>query len=149
MRLDDHVKEVINITNERWKDPNNIYFFKSSSPNTYGNAVIVRYNGNIYSLIDKELHKIDEIPLTKNIFRYLVKDNNNSIPIIFKDEAWAFEEHSSPVISKDVISFLTTNSKIKDRLANNTIAHQDVSPLMPRRETQFDKNLNEYVKINN
>lgn len=149
IKFNNHIKEMIEKSKTFFHNPNNIYFFKNSSPEIYGNAIIIRYEGNIYSLINDEPHKIDEINLIDNVFRYIIKDDDNLVPIIYKGENWDFEEISSPSASEELVSFLTYNHKIKNNLIDKSIGHQDVSPLTPGREIQFDKKFNEYLKIEN
>ena len=146
-KLNSHIKDVFEVAEKKWQDKENIYFFKNSSPDFYGNGVIIRYHGELYILINDNFHKVDEINLTDNVFRYVIKDTNR--PIIYKGERWDFEDRSSHSVSKELEGFLSDNHKIRNNLVSKNIGHQDVSPLTMSRDIQFDKDFNEYIKINN
>ncbi|MBS0849643.1 hypothetical protein [Citrobacter sp. JGM124] len=149
IKSNEYIRETFELAKESWKDTENIFFFKNSSPDIYGDGIILRYNGDIYTLIDGSLYKTTEIQLTDTIFRYVIKDNDKFLPIAHRGEAWFFEESKSPAASDDLDSFLKNNNKINNMLISNHIKHQDVSPLTPGRDIQFDKDFNEYLKINN
>lgn len=149
IKSNNHIRETFEKSRERWEDTDNIYFFKNSSPDIYGDAILLRYHGKTYTLTEGSLYKTNEIQLTDDVFRYLIKDDDKFLPIIYKGESWFFEESSSPSISNELNYFLINNNKIKNRLVSDHINHQDISPLTPGREVQFDKDFNKYIKINN
>lgn len=153
VKLNNHIKESFEYSMKRWEDIENVYFFKNSSPNMYGNGVILKYNKDLYSLINhesknSELYKIVEIKLSDTVFRYLIAEDDELIPIIYEGESWCFEKSTNHYVSEEIVNFLMHNNKIKDKLVSKNIRHQDVSPLTPGREFQFDKDFNEYIKIN-
>jgi len=147
--LSKRVKEVFERSGDIWKDKNNIYFFKNSSPNFYGKAIIVRYHENIYALINNGFYKIEGVKLKDDAFRYFIKDSDKFIPIVSKGGKWVFEEMSSHLVSQGLHSFFINNPKVRDSLVSKIIEHQDVTPLTVGRDIQFDKNLNQYLKVNN
>lgn len=149
IKSNNHIRDTFKKSRDTWKDEENIYFFKNSSPNLYADAILLRYHGEIYTLVNNELHRTNEIQLTDSVFRYTLKDNHEDLPIIYKGESWYFEEKISPVVSPELKSFLINNDEITKKLVSSHINHQDVSPLTPGRNTQFDKHHNEYIKINN
>ena len=148
LKLDNHIKDTLRKSSAVWPDIENIYFFRNSSPSFYGDGIILRYHGELYSFIKNELYKVTEAEITDTVYRYLVEDNHKQRPIIFKGEEWVFEEQTSPFASKNLYELLSDSYNIYNKLVSDTISHQNVSPLTPGRDIQFDSSFNHYIKIN-
>jgi len=146
--LNIHIKDSFEAANKVWNDPENIYFFKNSSPAFYENGVIIRYRGGLYLSIKGVIHAIEERELTDDIYRYVIKNGDEYTPVIYQQTSWAFEKSSSPVASHKLCVYLKNNHSARNNLVSKTINHQDVSPLARHFNFQIDKNSNKYLKIN-
>ena len=146
--LNINIKNSFEAANKAWNDPDNIYLLKNSSPTIYENGVIIRYKGELFLLIEDVLHRVEEIPVTDDIYRYVIKNNDKYTPVIYQKKSWVFEESSSPLASQKLRMFLDNNHIVKNNLVSKNINHQDVSPLVQYFHFQFDKESNKYLKIN-
>ncbi|MCS3433286.1 hypothetical protein [Klebsiella sp. BIGb0407] len=147
-QLTDNIKNTFIEAAKTIQDPENISFFKNSSPPLYSNGIILRYNGELYLLINGVLHKAEEIPVKNGIYRYLIKNGDTYTPVTYGETSWIIEEGSSPLASQKLRVFLDNNPGVKNKLVSKNINHQDVSPLTSSFMLQFDKPSNKYLKIN-
>lgn len=147
-KLNDDIENTLQAASKKWRDPENIYFFKNSSPPLYSNGIIIRYHGELHLLINDVFHKIEEIPVKNGIYRYLIKNGDKYTPVTYEKTSWVIEESSSPLVSQKLRVFLDNNHSVKNNLVSKNINHQDVSPLTSYFNIQFDKKHNKYLKIN-
>ncbi|WP_300000486.1 hypothetical protein [uncultured Cedecea sp.] len=143
-----YIRKTIQRATEVWKDHENIFFYKNSAPEYYGENIIIKYNNDIYALIGDNFQPINEISLIDTVFIYTTK-NKISLPVARGENGWVLEAPSSYSSSMQLQSFIKNNKNIKNALISKYINHQDVSPFSPDSGLKFDKNLNNYLKINN
>lgn len=142
-----YIRETFQKAMEVWKDTENISFYKNSTPEYYGNNIIIKHNNDIYALINNDFYPIDEIPLTDTIFRYFI-NKNTELPMTRGENGWVLEDQNSYSSSLKLQSFIKNNMAMKNTLISDHISHRDVTPLTLDGDIQFDKNLNQYLKIN-
>lgn len=147
-QLNNDIEDMIKVASKTWQDPENIYFFKNSSPPLYSNGMILRYHGDLYLLINGVPHRAEEIPVKNGIYRYLIKNEDKYTPVIYGRTSWVIEESNSPLASQKLRTFLDDNHNAKNNLVSKNINHQDVSPLTSFFKIQSDKKSNKYLKIN-
>jgi len=143
-----YIRKTFQRATEVWKDTDNIFFYKNSTPELYGYNIIIKYNNDIYALIDNNFYPIDEIPVTDTIFRYIIKDTIR-LPITRGKNGWVLEDPDSSLLDLKLPLFIGSNKNIKNNLVSKYTSHQDVSPLSLDGKIPFYENRNEYLKINN
>lgn len=147
-QLKDYIKNTFKAAVKNWKNTENIYFFKNSSPPLYSHGIILRYNDELHLLINEVFHRVEEIAVRNGIYRYLIKNDDKYTPVTYGETSWVIEESSSPLVNEKLRTFLDNNHSAKNNLVSKNINHQDVSPLTSYFKVQFDNKSNKYLKIN-
>lgn len=143
------IESTMKKANEVLNDKENTFFLQNNSPKIYGDSVFIKNQLNTYAMIENNMFPVRESAVKKNVYRYVVQQKNDFSPIVTRGGEWVFENKNSPSISKDIIALLADRHSLTERLSRDDIKHQDVGPMTLASATQYDKHLNQYLKINN
>ncbi|MCW2488046.1 hypothetical protein J5069_19270 [Candidatus Symbiopectobacterium sp. NZEC127] len=149
INLNHVIKSTMKKSTKILNDKENTYFLQNNSPEIYGDSVFIKNKSDIYAMIGNEIFPVLESEVTKKVYRYVVQHDNHLTPIVTRGGEWVFENENSPGISKNILTLLTGRPFLTEKLVSDDINHQDVGPMTLSRGTQYDKHLNQYIKINN
>ncbi|MCW2482521.1 hypothetical protein, partial [Candidatus Symbiopectobacterium sp. NZEC135] len=145
--FNNEVKSTFNLAENFWTNAKNIYFYKNSSPEIYGDGILIRFDGMAYALVGNVFKPALEIQISDNVFRYMGKDDRGYRPITQRAGKWVFESEHTPLASEALISLIESDQKLKNELVSMDIQHHNVGPITAGRKYQFDKYHNKYLKI--
>lgn len=143
------IEATIKKANEVLNDKENTYSLQNISPKIYGDVIFIKNQLITYAMIENNIFPVFESAVTNKVYRYVVQQKNDLSPIVTRGGGWVFENKNSPHISKGIIALLAERGVLTEKLISGDIKHQDVGPMTLARETQYDKHLNQYIKINN
>lgn len=126
-----------------------ISIIKNSSPELYGDGMLIRSDGIMKVLVKDQLFHVSEMYVRDKTYRYVAHLDVGYTPVINTGGYWYFEKESIYSVSDELALFLGSDKNIKSKLISNNIIHADVTPMRPAKSVQFDGHGNKYLKFNN
>ncbi|MCW2486088.1 hypothetical protein J5069_09295 [Candidatus Symbiopectobacterium sp. NZEC127] len=148
IQFNHEVKKTKRLIDKIWRDEKGVFYFRNSSPEFYGDSILIRHLDELYIVIGNRIYPAKEFQVNPRVFRYLALKHSVYVPVVQRAGKWVFESKITHSASSDLVHFLTEKENIKNRLVRNHVAHSDVGPITLSRKFQFDKNYNRYLKIN-
>ena len=125
-----------------------ISIIKNSSPELYGDGMLIKSDGIMKVLVKDQLFHVSEMYVRDKTYRYVAHLDVGYTPVINTGGYWYFEKESIYSVSDELAQFLGSDKNIKSKLISNNIIHADVTPMRPAKSVQFDGHGNKYLKFN-
>lgn len=125
-----------------------VVIINNSSPELYADGTFIKNNNIMKVLVEGQLYDVSEMYVRDNVYRYVAFCDNVYRPLINIGGAWFFESKNTPHVSYEIIDFINADEAVKSRLISKGVSHFDVEPIRFSTKVQFDKNGEQYIKIN-
>ena len=149
IHLTDKIKKAIEKKHPDAYKKNEFNIKINSSPELYGDGIMIKTNGLTEVMIDEALYHVSEMHVMDNIYRYVARYNEQYMAVVHSSGQWELEKTTSPYVSENIFSLISRNEKIKRHLLSDNISHADVTPIRPSTRFQYDDKKGKYLKINN